>query len=107
MENKIKAEEKPKKDVKPARSMDTKQASEAAKKKLAEALNKKANNTVAISKEGNEWIASVEIIEEQYLPGMNIESMNDTLAVYEVKLSSTGELISWNKKSSHKRGETI
>jgi hypothetical protein len=83
---------------------DIKRASEFAKRKLSEALEKKASSTVSISKEGNEWTAMVEVIEEEYLPGKNVRSMNDIIGIYEVKLGNSGELISWLKKSSRKRG---
>ena len=86
-------------------NMDVKQASETAKKKLAEALNKKSNATISISKEADYWNAVVEIVEEEYLPGKNLQSMNDIIGVYEIKLNAGGDLISWTKKSSHKRGD--
>jgi len=85
--------------------LDIKEASETAKKKLAEVLNKKANSTISISKEGEEWLATVEIIDEEFLPGKNLESMSDLIGVYEVKLDSKGEVLSYNKKNSHKRGQ--
>lgn len=87
--------------------MDIKQVSEKAKEKLAEALQKKANAAISVSKEADYWLVAVEIIEEEYLPGKNLSSMNDILAVYEVKLSDAGELLGWTKKSSHKRGKEI
>lgn len=86
--------------------MDIKQASETAKKKLAEALNKKADNTISISREGDKWGVVVEIVDEEYLPGKNLKSMSDIIGVYEVKLNDKGGLLSWTKKSSHKRGQT-
>jgi len=87
------------------KGMSIKQAAGVAKEKLAEALNKKANATVSISREGNDWNATVEILEEEYLPGKNVSSMNDIIGVYEVKLNDKGDLTSWVKKGSHKRGE--
>lgn len=87
--------------------MDIKQVSEKAKEKLAETLQKKANSTISIAKEADYWLATVEMVDEEYLPGQNLPSMNDILGVYEVKLSDAGELLSWSKKSSHKRGKEI
>lgn len=87
--------------------MDIKQVSEKAKERLAEALQKKPNATVSISKEAEHWLALVEMVDEEYLPGKNLASMNDILGVYEVKLSDTGELLGWTKKSSHKRGKEL
>jgi hypothetical protein len=87
-------------------TMDIKLASKTAKEKLSDALNKKANTVVSVSKEGDIWNAVIEIIDEEYLPGKNLDSMSDIIGVYDVKLSDKGELLSWNKKSSRKRGNT-
>jgi hypothetical protein len=86
-------------------SMDLKQASELVKQKLSDALEKKANATISIEKQTDYWLASVEIIEEEYLPGHNQRSMNDLIALYEVHLSYTGELLKWIRKRAYKRGE--
>ena len=84
---------------------DIKKMSEIAKKKLEETLDKKTESTISISKEGNEWIANVEVLEEEYIPAMNLRSMNDIIGIYEIRLSNKGELLNWDKKSSRKRGE--
>jgi hypothetical protein len=94
-------------DINHQGSLDIKQASKTAKEKLAEALDKKANTVVSVSKEGENWEAIIEIIDEEYLPGKNLESMNDIIGVYDVKMSDKGELLSWNKKSSRRRGNTV
>jgi len=83
--------------------MNAKEASETAKKKLAEVLNKKANATAAISKDGDGWKAVVEMIDEEYLPGH--ASMNDIIGVYVATLDAKGELLSWEKKTIRKRGD--
>jgi hypothetical protein len=83
--------------------MEIKEASETAKKKLGETLNKTPNATISITKEADYWNAVVEVVEEEYLPGKNLRSMSDIIGIYEVKLSDKGELISWTKKSTHKR----
>jgi hypothetical protein len=85
--------------------IDLKQASELAKKKLSDALNKPANATISIENTGDNWLALVEIVEEEYLPGQNLKSMNDLLGVYEVNLSHQGELLKWTRKGSYKRAE--
>jgi hypothetical protein len=86
-------------------TLDIGRASEIVKKKIGEALNKKPNATISISKEGDDWKAIVEILEEEYLPGKNLQSMSDIIGVYEVQMSSKGDhLINWTKKSSRKRG---
>jgi hypothetical protein len=84
--------------------MDINEASKTVKEKLGSALNKKPNSTISISKEGTEWNATVEVVEEEYLPGKNLQSMNDIIGVYEVKLDDGGDLTSWVKKGVHKRG---
>jgi hypothetical protein len=86
-------------------TLDLKGASELAKKKLSEALGKPANATISIEDEGEFWLAVVEIVEEEYLPGQNLKSMNDLLGVYEVKLGKTGNLLKWTRKNSYKRAE--
>jgi hypothetical protein len=88
-----------------AEEMDLKRASELAKKKLSEALDKRANATISIEHQGDHWLATVEVVEEEYLPGQNLKSMNDILGVYEVKLSDTGKLLKWTRKTSYKRAE--
>jgi hypothetical protein len=85
--------------------MDIKKASKVVKNKLAEALDKPANATISIEHRGENWVAMVEILEEEYLSGQNVRSMNDIIAVYEVSLSNTGELMKWERKSAYKRGE--
>jgi hypothetical protein len=85
---------------------EIKSVSETAKQKLAKALNKKVDSTISITKEGDVWSAIIEVVDEEYLPGMNLRSMSDIMGIYEAKLSSEGELVGWTKKSSRKRGQT-
>lgn len=89
----------------PAGGMDLKRASEAAKKKLAEALEKPANATVSVERQGENWVAMVEILDEEYLPGQNMRSMSDIIGLYEVTLDNNGELLKFTRKNSYKRGE--
>jgi hypothetical protein len=89
----------------PEESTGLKRISELAKQSLGDALGKKANTTVSLTREGEHWRASVEVVEEEYLPGMNLRSMNDIIALYEVTLDGAGELLEWTKKSSYKRGK--
>jgi hypothetical protein len=85
--------------------LDLKQASELAKQKLSQALNKAANATISIEDTGDSWLATVEIIEEEYLPGQQLKSMNDLLGVYEIQLGHNGKLLKWKRKGSYKRSE--
>jgi hypothetical protein len=96
----------PKEEIAPSGNMNIKTASETARKKMEETLSKKAYSVASISKEGDVWNARVEMIDEEYLPGQNLASMNDIIGVYDVKLDSKGELISYDKKSSRQRGNT-
>jgi hypothetical protein len=107
-------EESDSKDVmaKPAVSednatLDIKKASEIIKTKLGEALDKKANATISIRKEGNEWKADVEVVEEEYLPGQNLRSMNDLLGLYDVSMDDKGNLTGWVKKKMYKRSQGL
>jgi hypothetical protein len=107
-------EESDSKDVmaKPAVSednvtLDIKKASEIIKTKLGEALDKKANATISIRKEGNEWKADVEVVEEEYLPGQNLRSMNDLLGLYDVSMDDNGNLTGWVKKKMYKRSQGL
>jgi hypothetical protein len=85
---------------------DIKLASKTAKVKLSDAIDKKASAVVSASKEGDVWNVIVEMIDEEYLPGKNFDSMSDIIGVYDVKLSNKGELLSWTKKNSRRRGNT-
>jgi hypothetical protein len=85
-------------------NMNLKEASETIKKNLSETLDKPSNGTTSISKEDSNWTALVEVIEEEYLPGTSLKSMNDIIAVYDVMMSDKGEILSYTKKSTHKRG---
>jgi hypothetical protein len=86
-------------------NIDIKTASELARTKLADVLGKTANATISIERQGEDWAAFVEIVDEEYLPGQNMRSMSDIIGVYEVTLSSTGELLKFVRKRSNKRGD--
>jgi hypothetical protein len=89
----------------PSGNMNLKEASEMIKKKLSDALGRKPESTISISKEGDVWVAEVGMIDEEYLPGKDLSSMNDIIGIYSVKMDSNGELINWSKKRSHQRGQ--
>jgi hypothetical protein len=81
-----------------------KEVSERAKELLADALQKKAESTISIEQVGDEWVVVLEVLEEEYVPGSGLRSMNDIIGVYEVKLRNNA-LVKWQKKGSRKRGE--
>lgn len=90
----------------PAGGMNLKQASKKAMQELSDALGKTAEATTSISREGENWKAVVEVVDEVYLPDQKgVRSMNDMVGVYEVSLSAQGELLKWTRVSSRKRGE--
>jgi hypothetical protein len=86
---------------------DIKQASDQIKSKLADALDKKSNATISISKDGELWNADVEIVEEEYLPGQNLKSMNDLIGLYDVSMDLSGNLLNWTKKKMYKRSQGL
>jgi len=91
----------------PAGGMNLKQASKKAMQELGEALGKKAEATTSISREGENWKATVEVVDEVYLPDQkDVRSMNDMIGVYEISLSAQGELLNWTRINSRKRGDT-
>jgi hypothetical protein len=91
----------------PESTSSLKYISEQIKKLLGDALHKKPNATVAIVKEGEQWRADVEVVEEEYLPGQNLKSMNDLLGLYDVTMDKNGQLIQWTKKKMYKRSQGL
>jgi hypothetical protein len=86
---------------------DIKEAADSIKQKVALALDKKPNATISINKEGDTWRADVEVVEEEYLPGQNIKSMNDILGLYDVVMDSSGNILNWTKKKAYKRSQGL
>jgi hypothetical protein len=89
------------------KKMDLKQVSEIAMKKLSEALNKKVEHVASIKREGEGWQGTVEVVEEEYLPGKNLRSMNDIIGLYDITLDDEGDIINWQKRKTRKRGDTV
>ena len=79
--------------------MIVEEAAEYAKQRLEKALKKRANSTIAIYKEENEWVAKVEVLEEEHIP-----SKFDLIGIYQVHLDKDGNLISWDKEGTRLRG---
>jgi hypothetical protein len=86
---------------------DIKEAADTIKQKVALALDKKPNATISINKEGDTWHADVEVVEEEYLPGQNIKSMNDILGLYDVVMDASGNILNWTKKKAYKRSQGL
>lgn len=81
--------------------MNPKKVIEKAKKQLAELTGFKQPSGVGLEKEGEEWVATVEIVEKESIPeGMNI------LGTYEVRLDDEGKLIGYEKIAMRKKTDT-
>jgi hypothetical protein len=83
------------------------EAAQSVKMQLAEALHKPANATISITKDGDHWTAQVEVVEEEYLPGQQLKSMNDILGLYEVEMDMDGQLLNWTKRKTYKRSQGL
>jgi hypothetical protein len=69
-----------------------------AKESLSKTLGKKPYGVSAVSQNGGEWLAEVELIEEEHL----ISSF-DVIGIYEAHLDPNGNLTGWNRKGFRKR----
>lgn len=66
------------------------------------ALTGLAPSTVlGIVKEGEDWLVTLEMVEKKSIP----DAM-DVLGTYEVRLNADGELLTFNRISLRKRGDT-
>lgn len=72
-----------------------------AKKQLSELTKLEPSTVSGMTKEGEEWIVTLEMVEKKSIP----DSM-DVLGVYEVRLNNDGELLNFNRVSLRKRGDT-
>lgn len=76
---------------------------EYAKKQLAEVTKLPVSTVVSVSKEKDKgWKVALELVEMKRIP----DAM-DTLGLYEVYLDEKGELQTFERKSSKRRGDTI
>lgn len=81
--------------------MATKDILEKAKKELADLTGFKSPSAVGFKKEGNEMIATIEVIEKESIPdGM------DVLGTYEVRVEQDGKIISYERTDLRKRVDT-
>lgn len=72
-----------------------------AKKQLSELTKLEPSTVSGMTKEGEEWLVTLEMVEKKSIP----DSM-DVLGVYEVRLNNEGELLNFNRISLRKRGDT-
>ncbi|MCX6813536.1 MAG: gas vesicle protein [Candidatus Azambacteria bacterium] len=83
------------------KNMATKDILEKAKKELADLTGFKSPSAIGFKKEGNELIATIEVIEKASIPdGM------DVLGTYEVRVDDSGKIISYERTDLRKRVDT-
>ena len=81
--------------------MATKDILEKAKKELADLTGFKSPSAIGFKKEGNELIATIEVIEKESIPdGM------DVLGTYEVRVDESGKIIGYERTDLRKRVDT-
>lgn len=81
--------------------MATKDILEKAKKELADLTGFKSPSAIGFKKEGNELIATIEVIEKESIPdGM------DVLGTYEVRVDEDGKIIGYERTDLRKRVDT-
>ncbi|MFA5813583.1 MAG: gas vesicle protein GvpO [Patescibacteria group bacterium] len=83
------------------KNMATKDILEKAKKELADLTGFKSPSAIGFKREGNELIATIEVIEKESIPdGM------DVLGTYEVRVDEGGKIISYKRTDLRKRVDT-
>jgi len=83
------------------KNMATKDILEKAKKELTDLTGFKSPSAVGFKQEGNELIATIEVIEKESIPdGMDI------LGIYEVRVDEAGKIISYKRTDLRKRVDT-
>jgi len=81
--------------------MATKDILEKAKKELADLTGFKSPAAIGYKKEGNELIATIEVIEKESIPdGM------DVLGTYEVRVDQSGAILDYKRTDLRKRIDT-
>ncbi len=82
--------------------MELSKITEETKKELSKLTGLKASAVTSVSKEGNDWIVQVELVEKESIPdGMDI------LGTYEVRLNGSGEIVNFNRIKLRKRMDTV
>lgn len=67
---------------------------------LSEMTGKEFEGVVGIRKSGDDWSVEVEVLEMRRIP-----STTDVLAVYEVTVDGSGELVGYERKARYVRGD--
>ena len=71
-----------------------------AKESLPMLTNREFNGVTGISKEGNEWKVTLELIERKSIP-----DSSDLLGIYELRLDEEGGIVSFNRIRLRRRGD--
>ena len=83
------------------KTMATKDILEKAKKELADLTGFKSPSAIGFKEEGNELIATIEVIEKESIPdGMDI------LGTYEVRVDQVGKILGYERTDLRKRVDT-
>ena len=77
------------------------EAADLARQYIAEMTDREAVQMTSLSPTEDGWLVEVEIIEDRRIP-----SSSDILALYEVELDSTGELLAYHRIRRYLRGQT-
>ncbi len=72
-----------------------------AKKELKELTNLEPSTIMGATREGDEWMVTMEMIEKKSIP----DAM-DILGIYEVRLNDKGQILNFTRISLRKRGDT-
>lgn len=81
--------------------MATKDTIEKAKQELADLTGFKSPSAIGFKKEGNDWVATIEVVEKESIPdGMDI------LGTYEVRVDQGGKIIGYERTDLRKRVDT-
>jgi hypothetical protein len=71
-----------------------------AKKELTALTKLELSTVMGITKEGEEWLVTLEMVEKKSIP----DAM-DILGRYEVRLDNGGQMLNFNRVSLRKRGD--
>jgi len=69
---------------------------------LEEALNKKPESIISVSKEGEEWKILAEVLERRAVP-----NTQDILGRYDIRLDGKGELLGYKQVMTKRRADLI
>src|SRR5262245_62706087 len=77
------------------------EAAELARQHIAEMTERETVQMTSLSPTEDGWLVEVELIEDRRIP-----SSSDILALYEVELDDTGELLAYRRIRRYLRGQT-